>query len=316
MSFACIDFETANYHRSSACQLGAVIVSDGTVQRSSSWLIRPEPFTFESICVSKHGITAERVDECQTFGDLWPAISEFIGDSRLVAHNAGFDMSVLRQTLTAYDQPIPSREYLCTVQIARTLWRYPSNSLPFLAAAFGIELKHHDALSDAMACAQILLRAMAEINTKDSEAFVENLPISPGVLETSWGYQPPCSHVRRQAPESIRDFYSGRLASLQGRTVSTTGTLGRGISRDHLKELVAAAGGEFQASPKKTTQLFVVGNVDARTLATGESLSSKHRRALQLFESGSGIEIVSADDFLEMLILDESLDKGSQIRPS
>ena len=306
MSFACIDFETANHHRSSACQLAVVIVSEGAVQRSASWLLKPEPFAFEPICVSKHGITAEQVSQCPTFGEVWPEINEFIADARLVAHNASFDMSVLRQSLTAFRHPIPAREYFCTVQIARTLWRYPSNSLPFLASTFGIELNHHDALSDAVACAQILLRAMAEIGTTDVNAFVEQLPISPGILETRWGHETPYAHVRRETPESIRDYFSGRLAGLDGKTVSTTGTLGRGINREHLKALVEAAGGAFHASPKKTTQLFVVGSVDARTLATGQSLSARHQKAMKLFESCSGIEIITADEFLEMLILDES----------
>lgn len=309
MSFACIDFETANHHRSSACQVAVVIVSDGAVRRSASWLLKPEPFEFETICVSKHGIGPEQVADCPKFGEQWSEIREFIGESRLVAHNAGFDMSVLRQTLLTFGHPVPEREYLCTLQMSRTLWRYPSNSLPFLASTFGITLDHHDALSDATACAHILLRLMAEIGTTDSNDFVRKLPISPGILQTRWGYQTPYAHVRRQAPDAIKDFYSGRLADLEGRAVSTTGTLGRGLSRDHLKELVEAAGGEFHAGPKKNTRLFVVGNVDARTLAANQTMSAKHQKALKLFESGSGIEIISADDFLEMLILDKAADE-------
>ena len=61
MSFACIDFETANRKRSSACRLGIAIVSEGAIQRSESWLIRPTPFEFEPINISKHGITVEQL---------------------------------------------------------------------------------------------------------------------------------------------------------------------------------------------------------------------------------------------------------------
>lgn len=309
MSFACIDFETANRKRSSACRLGIAIVSEGAIQRSESWLIRPTPFEFEPINISKHGITVEQVNGCPNFSDLWEEIQAFIGNARLVAHNAAsFDMNVLRQTLTAYSLPVPDYEYLCTLQIAKTLWQYPSNSLPFLASVFGIQLKHHDALSDSLACAHVLLRAMVEIGTADDAAFIERLSMTPGVLQSPWGHASPYSHVTRNAPKSISEFFSGQLADLRGRTVSTTGTLGRGINRDHFQQLVVAAGGEFHEMPKQSTQLFVLGTVDVQKLATGESQTKKHRTALELFNSGSGIEIISADDFVEMLFIDGSGD--------
>ncbi|MCA9033335.1 MAG: 3'-5' exonuclease, partial [Planctomycetaceae bacterium] len=191
MRLACIDFETANSSRSSACQLGAVIVADGKIVDSVSWMIRPTPFEFHSINVSKHGILAEHVQDCPTFDQCWDDIEEFIGDSFLVAHNAAFDMSVLRRTLAAYELEIPPLEYFCTVQVARALWKLPSNSLPFLASHFDIPLQHHDALSDAKACAQVLIAAMNQLSVQRVEDFLDSLQLSPGVLETGWGHMTP-----------------------------------------------------------------------------------------------------------------------------
>ena len=41
--FAGIDFETANYNRSSVCSVGIVIVRDGEIVDSFYSLIQPEP---------------------------------------------------------------------------------------------------------------------------------------------------------------------------------------------------------------------------------------------------------------------------------
>ena len=54
MTFVCLDFETANYARSSACQLGAVIVLNGEVTRTASWMIKPEPFAFEPLAARRN----------------------------------------------------------------------------------------------------------------------------------------------------------------------------------------------------------------------------------------------------------------------
>jgi DNA polymerase-3 subunit epsilon len=306
MTFACIDFETTNSKRTSACQLGVALVAEGTVTQTRSWLVRPEPFEFQKIVCSKHGLTEDDLRDCPRFCDIWPEVSEFIGSAPLVAHNAGFDMSVMRHTLEFYDFDVPRVNYLCTVQIARTLWSYPCNSLPFLAAVFDIPLEHHDAKSDANACAEILLRAMDELGTFDTAEFLSLLPVDPGILVTPWGHERPQSTVRRHTPTSIIEYFDGQLADLNGLTVSASGTLGRGITRDHLELLVEAAGGVFHARPKKGTEMFVVGPVDAGRLAAGEEITRKHSHALKLFRKGSGICIVTADDFLQILLLDET----------
>jgi DNA polymerase-3 subunit epsilon len=61
MRVACIDFETANHNRSSACALGIAMVENATVVDTASWLIRPTPFEFEKRNIRKHGISGDEV---------------------------------------------------------------------------------------------------------------------------------------------------------------------------------------------------------------------------------------------------------------
>jgi DNA polymerase-3 subunit epsilon len=49
---------------------------------------------------------------------------------------------------------------LCTVQLARKTWELASNKLPSVCAHLGIELNHHNAASDAEACALIAVNGL------------------------------------------------------------------------------------------------------------------------------------------------------------
>ncbi len=157
MNFAAIDFETADYGADSACAVGVVRVSEGRLSRKFYRLIRPprKDFVFTQI----HGITWNDVRRQPSFGDLWPELSAFLEVvDFLAAHNAPFDRGVLNACLSQAGLDRPPLPFVCTVRIARQLWGKPAN-LPAVCQKLGIPLDHHNALSDAEACAQIVMRA-------------------------------------------------------------------------------------------------------------------------------------------------------------
>jgi DNA polymerase-3 subunit epsilon len=166
-NFCAIDFETACNEQASACTLGMVRVRNGEVAETFYSLIKP-PAGMEiwASFTDIHGITMNDVRNSPTFAELWPQIKEFIQSDVLVAHNAGFDKGVLVACLEYYgiEQAIPPFE--CTVQCSRKAWKKEIDSqelinckLNTVSAFLGIELNHHEALSDALACAKIYLEA-------------------------------------------------------------------------------------------------------------------------------------------------------------
>jgi DNA polymerase-3 subunit epsilon len=85
----------------------------------------------------------------------------FLDIDFVVAHNISFDRNVLLSCCETYGITPPLVNYRCSVQLARKhLKIYPTN-LAFVCKELQIELKHHDALSDALACAKITLAALA-----------------------------------------------------------------------------------------------------------------------------------------------------------
>lgn len=159
-NFAAIDFETADYHSDSACSVGVVHVTGNRIVERYHRLIRPprRKFVFTYI----HGLTWNDVRDSPSFGELWPELQHLLDRADfLVAHNASFDSRVLAACCKRAGIRPPRYKFRCTVSMARNMWKLRSAKLPVVCQHLGIALKHHDALSDAEACAKIAMRALA-----------------------------------------------------------------------------------------------------------------------------------------------------------
>ena len=158
--FAAIDFETANNARDSACAVGVVIVERGRIVDRLYALIRPpsREFLFTHI----HGLSWDDVKAAQRFDTVWPEmVRELAGVEFLAAHNAPFDKGVLGACCESYDLAVPVQPFVCTVRLARAQWDIRPTKLPDVCGYLGIDLRHHQADSDAEACAQIVIAAQA-----------------------------------------------------------------------------------------------------------------------------------------------------------
>ena len=189
MNFTAIDFETANSSRGSACSIGVCVVEDGRVARCYERLIRPDPLYFSPINISIHGITAADVENAPLFVDLWPEILANVSGP-VVAHNASFDVSVIRRSLDEAAIEYPALDYFCTRVIAKLAWPgMRTYGLDHLAQQIGLSFKHHNAAEDARACALLALEACRELGAGTLQELEERLVFSSGCLYPG-GYRP------------------------------------------------------------------------------------------------------------------------------
>jgi DNA polymerase-3 subunit epsilon len=157
-AFVAIDFETADYGRDSACAVGLVRVERGQITHREKRLIRPprRDFLFTYI----HGIEWRHVAREKPFLEVWHSLQPILkGAEFLAAHNASFDRGVLNACCDAAGIPPPELPFECTVKLARQAWNLFPTKLPDVCRHLELELDHHDALSDAEACARIVLAA-------------------------------------------------------------------------------------------------------------------------------------------------------------
>lgn len=176
VDFVALDFETANSHAASACSVGLVRVRNGIVEDRARWLIKPPPGRDEFLPfnIKIHGITPEMVKNAAGWAEQLDALRGFIGDDIAVAHNAGFDMGVIRGACAETVTPTPKLRYLCSVQVSRKTYDITSHRLPLAAAAAGFgEFAHHEALADAEACASIIIDAARRHEVNDVAALVQ-----------------------------------------------------------------------------------------------------------------------------------------------
>ena len=160
--FAAIDFETANYDRSSVCSVGVVIVRDGEIVDKFYSLIQPEPNYYNYWCTQVHGLCRADTDNAPVFPDVWAQIEPLIEGLPLVAHNRPFDEGCLRAVFRTYQMDYPDYKFLDTLAASCRLQPDLENhQLQTVAAACGFCMEnHHHALADAEACAWIAMELL------------------------------------------------------------------------------------------------------------------------------------------------------------
>lgn len=156
--FAAIDFETADYGRDSACAIAIVVAEKGAIIKKAYSLIKPPRKSFEFSWL--HGISWKDVANKPTFKELWPEVQTlFEGVDFIAAHNASFDRGVLHACCDMSGHSAPQHQYVCTMKLSRRLWDIRPTKLSDVCNHFGFSLDHHNAQSDALACAKIVLEA-------------------------------------------------------------------------------------------------------------------------------------------------------------
>ncbi|MGW9414167.1 exonuclease domain-containing protein [Arthrobacter cupressi] len=340
LDFTAIDFETANGFRGSPCSVGLSKVRGGVVVEEASWLMRPpehhDHFDFHNTRI--HGIRAEDVAGAPRFGELFPEIAGFIGDDILAAHNAAFDLGVIRSGLEVSGLPGPAYDYVCTVMLSRRCYSLVSNSLPYAAEEAGVPLvNHHDAAEDARACAGILIdiarrnqaNSIAELYLSLGLAIPTQQAVRPGDALSKQSLAAIAARGsagvlgagtrRTAAPGGAAVGSSARgwaawpeegpnpepnLAAepghpLFGQTVVFTGDLA--IARPEAKQRAAEMGARPESRVTGRTTVLVVGDgFVADDLRSGR-LTGKAKRVLELHGRGQQIEVLSEGEFLQMV---------------
>ena len=182
LTFNSIDVETANADRASICQIGIIHVREGKIEDQWQTLVNPEDW-FDPWNVSIHGIEESDVADSPTLPEVRDELRARLRGSVLVSHTS-FDRVAFERAMTRYDLEQLQVTWLDSAKIARRTWpeRYGRRGygLKNIARDLGISFRHHDALEDARAAAEIVLGACAETQT-DIEGWLHrvNCPIFP-----------------------------------------------------------------------------------------------------------------------------------------
>lgn len=281
MKFFALDVETANADMSSICQIGIVEFEDGKAINQWGTFVNPDSY-FDPFNVSIHGISYEMVRNAPRFPEIYSQIQEWVKNNIVVTHMS-FDQNSLRRASQKYALPEISCTWLDSARVVRRQWeqfRQSGYSLSNIAEYLEIKYKAHDAVDDARAAGEVVVKAMEQSGQSIQEWLERAYKRQTGNV----------NYAREGNPDG--PFF--------GETIVFTGALS--LPRKDAAQLAAQAGCNVGDSVNKTTSILVVGVQDHDRLA-GYDKSSKHRKAEELINKGQQIRIISENDFVEMIEL-------------
>lgn len=305
LDFTAIDFETANSFQGSPCAVGVVKIRDGQMVAQHHVFVRPPEAAshFSAFNTSIHGITSDDVRDAPTWRQVLAWLIEFIGDDIVVAHNAGFDIGVIRYACMADGIEWPELHFLCSLVISRKALSLPSYTLPFVAESVGFRLEdHHNALADAATVVRIVIELARRAGAETLEELAGAHHIRVGTMAA--GQYRGSVSISRSGQDSLVAAEANPDADpdgyLYGRVVVFTGKL-MSMTRQLAWDEVTRNGGLPAKTSTKHTNVLVIGDFNPANLRPGANFSAKARRAFELQDAGQDIELMTEYDFLRVL---------------
>jgi DNA polymerase-3 subunit epsilon len=304
INFVAIDFETANMERSSVCEIGISIVEDGKIVDTKSWLVKPKDNEYDDFNIWIHGITPKDTKDALEFDVLWNEIYPLVNGKVMIAHNAAFDMYVLRDVLDLYNLPYPDIKSFCSYTLSkRALPGLYSYNLQSVSEHLNISLNHHRAASDSLACAEICIKCFEKGEIKNFDQLKDVYRMHPGIMSSQdKSYKGPYS-IRKDREKLDARMISGDESKnnpdslFYDQYVVFTGTLSS-MERKSAMQIIADIGGFPENGITKKTNFLIVGQ-QSFSIVGKDGLSGKQKKAYQLLQSGQKIEIMSEDDFVK-----------------
>ncbi|MBF0622458.1 MAG: DNA polymerase III subunit epsilon [Magnetococcales bacterium] len=139
-------------------EIGCVELIDMRVGAHKQWYINPER-DIPQEAIDVHGITNEQVADAPKFHEIAQEFLDFVGDSKMVIHNATFDMRFLNAELKKDKRPpLPDDQAIDTLPMARRTFPGKAASLDALCRRYGIDNSRrnfHGALLDSQLLAEV-----------------------------------------------------------------------------------------------------------------------------------------------------------------
>ncbi len=174
-SYVVFDIETTGFSpiKNRIIEIGAVKVINGEIRDRFSTFVNPKvpiPFEIEKLT----GINDEMVMDAPAIEEVLPRFLEFCEGTVLVAHNASFDISFIRENAERQSLPF-DYTYVDTVGIARVLLPHQAkHTLDAVCKSLGISLEnHHRAVDDAEATSEIFIKLSDRLLKEDVDTLAK-----------------------------------------------------------------------------------------------------------------------------------------------
>lgn len=164
-----LDIETTglSFRTEKITEIGAVKVKDGEIVDTFECFVNPEVPIPQKIVEITH-ITDDMVKDAETIDKVMPKFLEFIGDLKLVAHNADFDVGFLKYNAENLGLKMDN-EYIDTLKLSRQIYpEFKKHKLGIIAEKLGIKVENaHRALDDVKTLVQVFIKMLEKVNQEE-----------------------------------------------------------------------------------------------------------------------------------------------------
>lgn len=302
--FVTIDFETANNNLNSACSIGIVAVKDLEIVSREYYLIKPPTEHFRNDNIMIHGITYNDVKDCDQFPSIWNKIKDYFMNV-MIAHNANFDFSVLKNLFNTYQIDCNDFLYMDSITIAKHVCNCGSK-LNDIADYLSIDINnHHNALDDAEACANIIIKCMKLYELPSFLYFAciygSNIVKAFSNIKANMTFKPAPRKFqeRTKISELVASTTEFDVSHpLFQKNVVLTGELNC-FDRKEAMQKVTDVGGIVKSGVTRNTDYLVVGKQD-KDIVGEDGMSSKEEKAYELIKAGYKIKIINEKEFIQL----------------
>lgn len=275
INFVSVDFETLTPELTSACAIGLVKVVKGIIVQKFFSLIKPIPDGRKERNSFVHGITDDMLVDAPTYKELFPQIENFFESHNIACHNAGTDINIIDRLHNYYELRIDDVSIIDTMKITGT-------SLTKACEIAKIDIEcHHDALSDATACAELILNINGiNINHPNYEKQTRY---------SEYDKQKMTSETHKKLDD---DKISDKSTPFYNKKVVITGIFEKFPIREELGEMLRRYGADMNSSISSKTNIVIIGN------GAGPS---KVQKIDILKKQGVEIEIINEEKLLKII---------------
>ncbi len=164
-----LDIETTglSFRTEKITEIGAVKVKNGEIIDTFECFVNPEIPIPQRIVEITH-ITDEMVRNAETIDTVMPKFLDFIGNLKLVAHNADFDVGFLKYNAENLGLKMDN-EYIDSLKLSRQLYpEFKKHKLGIIAEKLGIKVENaHRALDDVKTLVQVFIKMLEKVNKEE-----------------------------------------------------------------------------------------------------------------------------------------------------
>ena len=157
--FAVLDTETTGLcaeQGGKICEIAVSVSQNGKRLEEFTTLLNPEIPMHPSV-IAIHGITNEMVRNAPVFAQIAPQLIDMLNGCVLVAHNADFDLSFLKEEMEHCGLHLPQYPVIDTLKLARKNGCFARNNLGTIATSLGIDAAGaHRAMADVRMTEKVL----------------------------------------------------------------------------------------------------------------------------------------------------------------